>query len=148
MQSTTSVANPTMDDLANAGLPGIDLWTMLRLLLFFSSRFLPFHLTSPRRSFILPEGGTHRSYITSDSYLLRSVLSRRLRSSFYSSIPPCSLSFYADASLRLGQALLGPCTFSLLYISLRTSCNISLTLTYSISPSNIPRSLLLVSDLP
>ena len=79
------------------------------------------------------------SCISSDSYLHRSVLSHRLRSSFYSSFPSCSFTFYADASLRLGQALLGPCAFSLFYINRRTSCIISLTLTYSILPSNIPK---------
>ena len=109
---------------------------MLRSLLFSSSRFFPFHLTSPRRSSLLPEGGTHRfcSCIASDSYLLRSVLSRRLCSSLYSSFPSCSFPFYADASLRFRQALLGPCTFSSSYINPRTSCILSLTLTYSIHP--------------
>ena len=109
---------------------------LLQSLLFSSSRFFPFHLTSPRRSSLLPEGGTHRfcSCITLDSYLHRSVLSRRLRSSFYSSFPSCSFPFYADASLRLGQALLGPCAFFPLYINQRTSCIVFLTLTYSILP--------------
>ena len=107
---------------------------VLRLLLFSLSRLFPFHLTSPRRSSLLPEGGTHHfcSCITSDSYLHRSALSRRLRSSFYSSSPSCSFLFYTDTSLRLGQALLGPCTFFLFYINQRTSCIVSLTLTYLI----------------
>ena len=124
-------------------------WELLRLLLSFSLRFFLFPLTSPRRSSLLPEGDIHRfcSRVSSDSYLLRSILSRRLRSSCYSSFPSCSFPFYADASLRLGQALLGPCALSLLYINQRTSCIISLTLTYSILPSNIPRSSLLVLDL-
>ena len=114
---------------------------MLRLLLFSSSHFFPFHLTSLRRSSLLPEGDTHHfsSFVSSDSYLHRLVLSRRLRNSRYSSFPSCSFPFYADASLRLGQALLGPCAFSLFYINQCTSCIISLTLTYSILPSNIPK---------
>ena len=48
---------------------------------------LPFCLTFPRRSSLLPEGGIHRfcSLITSDLNLHQSVLSHRLCSSFYSS---------------------------------------------------------------
>ena len=111
--------------------------------------FFSLYLTSPRRSSLLPEGGTRHfcSCISLDSYLHRSVLSHRLRSSFYSSFPLYSFPFYADESLRLGQALLGPCTFSFAYINQRTSCTIPLTLTYSIIPSNIPRSSPLVLDL-
>ena len=80
--------------------------------------------------------GTHRfcSLITSDIYLHRSVLLRRLHSSSYSSFPSPSFLFYDDASLWLGQVLLGPCTLFLFYINHRTSCIISLTLTYSILP--------------
>ena len=48
--------------------------------------------------------------------------------------PLPSLLFYNDASLRLGQALLGLCTPFLFYINSRTSCIFSLTLTYSILP--------------
>ena len=87
------------------------------MLLFLNLHFLdlPFSLTSPHRSSLLPEGGIHRlcSLTTSDFYLHRSVLSRRLRSSPYSSFLSPSLSFYDDVSLRLGQVFLGPCTFSL-----------------------------------
>ena len=72
--------------------------------------------------------------IFSDFYLHQSVLSRRLRSSSYSSIPSHSFPFYNDAFLWLGQALLGPCTFSPFYINRRTSCILSLTLTYLTYP--------------
>ena len=80
--------------------------------------------------------GTHRfcSFITSDIYLLRPVLLRQLRSSSYSSFPSPSFLFYDDASLRLGQALLGLCALFLFYINRRTSCIVSVTLTYSILP--------------
>ena len=72
--------------------------------------------------------------ISLDTHLHWSVLSCQLRSSDYSLFLSYSFSFYNDTSLRLGRALLGLCTFPDPYINLRTSCNPSLTLTYSILP--------------
>ena len=97
---------------------------------------LTLSLTSPCRSSLLPEGGIPRlcSFVASDFHLHRLVLSHRLRSSFYSSFLSLSIPFYDDASLRLGQALLGPCAFFPFYINCSTSCIVFLTLTYSISP--------------
>ena len=82
--------------------------------------------------------------ISSDSYLHRSVLSCQLRSSSYSLLPSCSFLFCDDASLQLGQALLGPWMTSSSYINHRTSC-ISLNFDLLNTPSNIPRSLLHIS---
>ena len=103
---------------------------------FLFATLLSFPLDFPTPFLFTTGRGTHClcSRITSDFYLHRSVLSCRLRSSFYSSFPSRSFLFYDDASLRLGQALLGPCAFFLFYINHRTSCIVSLTLTYSILP--------------
>ena len=77
--------------------------------------------------------------IFSDFYPHRLVLSHRLHSSFYTSLPSYSLTFYDDTSLCLGQALLGLCTLSSFYINCRISC-ILLNFDLLDHLSNIPRS--------
>ena len=114
-----------------------------------SLRLFLLSVTSPRRSSLLPERGTHHlcSHIISDSYLHQSVLSHRLRSSSYSSV---SISFSlvlrwcvpliragVTWSVRIPPLLYKPSYF-LHHIS-----NFDLLDTYS----NIPRSLLLLLDL-
>ena len=104
---------------------------VLRSLLF-PQPILP--LPTPHRFPLLPEGVliAFGSFTTCDIYLHRLVLLRRLCSSFYSSFPSPSFPFYDDASLWLGQALLGPCVLFLFYMNRHTSYIVSLTLTYSI----------------
>ena len=111
---------------------------MTCLLLLWSLLPLPLH------TFIIPLLPCSRSLLTIslDIYLHRLVLSRQSRSSSYSLFPSYSFSFYDDASLRLGQALLGLCTLSSLYIYkpvyfLYSLSNFDLLNT----ASNIPRSL-------
>ena len=122
-------------------LYGINSWSLqlrcllLRSLLFFTTLH-SLSLTSPRRSSLLPEGGTYRfcPHIASDSYLHRSVLSRQLRSSSYSSV---SITFSLVPCWRVPLIRAGvtwPVRTLSFYINRSTSCITSLTLTYLILP--------------